>query len=980
MLRAVEWLQLMGEYQQFAPDKYVLPDSVLNARYQYFVLFLWCLLLYALCCLALMQAESASHLHLHLMLDSANSLIPWLLALFLLDTPYKPKPGIKTYLAIGFLLTAGVELIHALAGIEWRDGLIWIAQYSGPLRSASWQVSAYLLPISLAASLGVVSYGKTPSRTHYSLALATAAAGLYALAFYPPAMPDMALLETKQLSQLALLLLWLGVIAVYWRKREAHPLAEGVALMGVLLFLSQVCLLYSPAPHEKFGSMAHVGKLLAYLFFYLVQIRVSAAENRARGTADSHLSLLIATSSTLLFSMRVVGEQLQTHWVSDNLDRLLGYTKEEVMRPDWWMKHLNPKDRGRVLAASARLFQGEPVVCDYRFMHKNGHEVWIHDEQKLVCDAQGRPIEVVSSWSDITGQKMAELELRIAAITFESHEGILVTDANKTIQRVNHAFTQVTGYSAEEVIGKTPAILKSGRQDADFYDNMWQTIQQEDFWQGEIWNRRKNGEIYPEWLIITAIKDSQGQISNYVATFSDITERKEAEECIRNLAFYDPLTKLPNRRLLQDRLNQALATSQRNRRHGAIMFLDLDRFKLLNDTYGHSMGDQLLLAVAERLQGCVRASDTVARLGGDEFVVLLGSLDEYTSEAVAQARKVAEKIRTALAKPYHLPTHDGGGTDSVGQQSITYHSSTSIGVVMFLGHTHSVEELMKRADLTMYEAKHAGRDAICVFDPAMQLALNARAALEEHMREALDQQYQLYYQMQVDQQGRPVGAEALIRWQHPERGLLLPLEFIPLAEESGLIVPIGKWVLQTACAQLKAWESEPRMRHLKLAVNISPYQFRQADFVEHVSAALQTSGANAARLELEITESLILYDIDDTIAKMWRLKDLGVSFAMDDFGTGYSSLSNLQRLPLDQLKIDQSFIRDMASDANDAAIVKAILTMGKNLGIDVVAEGVENAAQHDFLLQHGCPTCQGYLFSEPLPLEDFEAAMAGKLA
>lgn len=713
-----------------------------------------------------------------------------------------------------------------------------------------------------------------------------------------------------------------------------------------------------------------VGSLALLLSIFRSLQREIAWRKEAEQTlldASTRLTHLIASGSNLLFSMRVVGEKLQTNWVSDNLGDFLGYTKEEVMQPDWWFNHMNPKDRDRVAVTLVELFNGKPVSLDYRIKHKNGHEIWIHDEQKLVCDKQGKPVEVVSSWSDITKHKMAELELRIAAITFDSHEGIVITDANKVIQRVNQAFTQMTGYSSADVMGKTPSVLSSGRQDAEFYREMWRAIEHEDFWQGEIWNRRKNGEVFPEWLTITAIRDGSNNITNYVGAFHDISESKEAEERIRSLAFYDPLTKLPNRRLLHDRLQQAVAASTRSRKHGALMLLDLDRFKILNDTHGHGVGDQLLLEAAQRLKSNVREGDTVARLGGDEFVVLLGALDEYTNEAAAQAQLLADKIRTVLAEPYHLSIQ----TEKQ-QLHIVHHSSSSIGVVLFLGHETSVEELLKRADLAMYEAKHGGRDAICFFDPAMQLALNARAALEEHMRQALAEQYRLHYQIQVDEQGYIVGAEALLRWQHPERGLLMPDEFIPLAEETGLVVPIGKWVLQTACAQLKAWESNPLTRDLKIAVNISACQFRQEDFVEHVRSALEQTGARATLLELEITESLILNDIEDTIAKMRQLKQVGVNFSMDDFGTGYSSLSNLQRLPLNQIKIDQSFIRDMAADAGSAVIVNAILTMGKSLGMEVVAEGVETEGQREFLAQQGCCAYQGFLFGRPVPVAEFE--------
>lgn len=954
---------------------------VLAVQSRYLPVFLWFLLLYALVILALSQTGTTEFLRLHLLLDTGIGTLSLLLAVFLLGERYKIQPNVRNYLAIGFSFSAATELISALIDIEWGGWFAWIEIYSSRLRPASWPPATYVLPFSMAWTYWLAQRNGALRPAVFATGIALLTAALFALSLYLPRYVDTGILGIQRPTQIPLLLLWAGVIAAYWRERRAQPLYEGLALMGVVLFLSNLCMLYSTAPHEKFAMMAHTGKLLAYALLHAIQMHIAAEDGRARSAVEAalldtstHLSHMVATSSTLLFSIRVVGKQLHTEWVSDNLGRLLGYSREEVMQPDWWLKHLHPKDRSRALAASARLFSGEPVVCDYRFMHKDGREVWIHDERKLLCDAQGAPIEVVSSWSDITGHKMVELELRIAAITFDSHEGILITDANTVIQRVNRAFIWLTGYSSDEAIGKTPTLLKSGQQDAEFYQAMWHAIHHDDFWQGEICNRRKNGEVYTEWLTITAIKDDDGIISNYIAAFSDITERKEAEECIRRLAFYDPLTQLPNRRLLLDRLSQALAGSARSRQHGALMFLDLDRFKLLNDTHGHGMGDQLLLEVARRLQACVRKSDTVARLGGDEFVVMLGALDEYTNEAANQARLLAEKVRAALAEPYRLSAHRDEST-----AFFVHHSSASIGVVLFQGRENSVEELMKRADLSMYEAKHAGRDTICVFDPAMQLALNARVALEEHMREALTRQYRLYYQIQVDEQGNIVGAEALIRWQHPERGLLLPAEFIPLAEETGLIVPIGKWVLQTACAQLKAWESDAQTRDLKLAVNVSACQFRQADFVDHVRSALEQTGARAERLELEITESLLLHDIEDTIAKMWRLKRIGVRFAMDDFGTGYSSLSNLRRLPLDQIKIDQSFVRDMADDANDAAIVNAILTMGRILGMDVVAEGVETQAQRDHLAQHDCLLYQGYLFGRPVPLVEFEVMLGGVL-
>ena len=554
----------------------------------------------------------------------------------------------------------------------------------------------------------------------------------------------------------------------------------------------------------------------------------------------------------------------------------------------------------------------------------------------------------------------AEQELRIAAIAFETEEGILITDQNKRIIRVNRAFTRLTGYSAEEAIGQTPAMLQSGRQDAEFYSGMWETIACDKYWQGEIWNRRKNGEIFPEQLTITAVTDADGQATHYVAVYVDITLQKEAELQIHQLAFYDPLTKLPNRSLFHDRLRHALTHSVRNNIHGAIMFLDLDNFKTLNDTHGHNIGDLLLIEVAKRLQDCARSDDTVARLGGDEFVIILGDLSQDAQQAVAQAKTVGEKVLASLNQPFNLP-------------GLQHHSSSSIGINLFRGNEVSMDDLLKQADSAMYQAKSAGRNTLRFFDPAMQAALEARSVMEADLRQALAlQQLKLYYQIQVNEQGVVVGAEALLRWQHPERGLVVPIEFISLAEDTGLIVPIGKWVLQTACAQLKVWQADPLTRHLQLAVNVSARQFRQPEFVDQVLETLKETGVDPRKLKLELTESLVLDNIAGSIDKMQALRNTGLSFSMDDFGTGQSSLVYLKRLPLDQIKIDQSFVCDITTDPSDAVIVQTIIGMANNLGLEVIAEGVATEQQRDFLGRNGCRLYQGYLFGEPVPIEDFQ--------
>ncbi|MBK5930201.1 putative bifunctional diguanylate cyclase/phosphodiesterase [Halochromatium salexigens] len=457
------------------------------------------------------------------------------------------------------------------------------------------------------------------------------------------------------------------------------------------------------------------------------------------------------------------------------------------------------------------------------------------------------------------------------------------------------------------------------------------------------------------------IHDGNGQIAGAVVLNQDITERKAFEDRIEQLAFYDALTGLPNRRLLLDRLGQVLATIKRNGSYGALLFIDLDHFKDLNDSLGHDVGDLLLIEVAQRLQTCMRASDTVARLGGDEFVIVLDDLSRESAQAVAQARQIGLKVWQTLSQPYQLGTH-------------LHHSTPSIGATLIDAPQSSVEELLKRADLAMYQSKNAGRNQLRFFDPEMQTALELRTSLEGQLHEGLRHgQLLLYYQPQVDETGRVLGAEALLRWHHPQRGLLTPDVFIHLAETSGLILDLGAWVLETACAQLAHWPAHKQVPATSIAINISARQFLDPRFVERVQTALQRYAVDPHRLKLELTESLLLQDVEETITKMAALRALGLRFALDDFGTGYSSLAYLKRLPLDELKIDRSFVADVTTDVNDAAIVRAILALAPKLGLSVIAEGVETEAQHRFLIEHGCRAFQGYLFGKPAP-----ATAAGK--
>ncbi len=574
-------------------------------------------------------------------------------------------------------------------------------------------------------------------------------------------------------------------------------------------------------------------------------------------------------------------------------------------------------------------------------------------------------IQLIENYASLTALVIetcrAENEVRIAATAFESQEGILVTDENKLILRVNRAFSRITGYSAEEVFGKEPSCLSSGEHDAAFYEHMWKCINQSGYWEGEIWNKRKNGELYPEQLAISAVTALSGKVTNYVATLTDITLRKEAADKIEHLAYYDPLTLLPNRRLLLDRLNQAIISSARKENEGALLFLDLDHFKTLNDTLGHDVGDMLLTQVAHRLTLCVREGDSVARLGGDEFVIILEDLSHQAIDAAAQIEVVAQKILSVINQPYQL-------------ESELFNCTVSIGATLFDKYATSVDELLKQADIAMYQAKKSGRNTFRFFDQQMQEAIRIRVSMERELEKAIaNQQLELYYQIQVDKALQPLGAEALIRWVHPERGLIPPLQFIPLAEEIGLIIPIGQWVVETACAQLREWADDPTTSALTLSINVSSKQFQQDDFVSLLQQAILKHQINPTRLKLELTESLLLENIEETIARMSELGTLGIQLSLDDFGTGYSSLQYLKRLPLYQLKIDQSFVRDLAFGSRDQTIVRTIIAMADSLHLNVIAEGVETHEQLQCLLRDNCTHFQGYLFSKPVPINEFMA-------
>jgi len=708
---------------------------------------------------------------------------------------------------------------------------------------------------------------------------------------------------------------------------EWKPDVVGSAVRGIFVQVSEVAYEKS-APVEVDGSNKYVKAILDNLFAYVALLDTSGVVLEVNKAPLERAGLL---------RENVIGQYFYD--------------------APWWS--YREEIRERIRNSINQAAQGKTIRFDVAASMGQ-------DRQTLdfmispVRDDQDRVIALIPTAVDVTYRKKVEADLRIAATAFDSRSGILVTDAQSKILRANAAFLETMGYTHEEVVGKNPRIFKSGRHEADFYAAMWRSIKELGSWEGEIWDRCKDGRIIYKWINITAITDDDGSVTNYVSTQADITDRKMAEDAIQRLAFYDPLTDLPNRRLLADRLHQAQASYARTGKEGAILFIDLDNFKALNDTQGHDVGDILLVQVAKRLKACVREGDTVARLGGDEYIVMLEDLSEDQVEAASQAKVVGKKILDALNQPYQLVGHD-------------YRNTPSIGVTLLNGQHHSADDLLKQADIAMYQAKKSGRNTLRFFDPRMQEAINVQVSMEKDLQAAVEQgAFELHYQAQMDSTGKVIGAEALIRWAHPIRGMVPPADFIPLAEETGLILPLGAWVIEAACAQLKAWQYRDHLKDLVLAVNVSAKQMQGDEFVNQVKNIVVKHAIDPKLLKLELTESMLVNNVKEAIEKIESLRSFGVQFSLDDFGTGYSSLQYLKKIPLDQLKIDQSFVRGLELDHHDRSIVRTVIAIAQSLELDAIAEGVETEGQLQILKAEGCNFYQGYLLGKPMAIEQFE--------
>ena len=722
--------------------------------------------------------------------------------------------------------------------------------------------------------------------------------------------------------------------------------------------------LFETRHRRKDGSLWDVEINVSFLnsdagYFIIFLRDITGRKQMVNALKESHclLQTVIETAPVRIFwkdrTLRYLG--CNTVFAHDAGEQ----TSEDVIGKDDFQLGWKARAK-RYLSDDRQVLEGQAAMLDFEEQQitPDGRLVWLKTSKTALRNEAGDIVGILGVYSDITKTKHIEQELRVAAVAFESTDCMLITDNNGVILKVNQAFIKSTGYTEAEILGQTPRLLKSGRHDGAFYRAMWESINGTGSWQGEIWDRRKNGEIYPKWLNITAVKDAAGKVSHYVGTHTDITERKAAEDEIKQLAFYDPLTLLPNRRLLQERLQQSINATIRDGKQFALLMLDLDRFKMVNDSLGHLAGDELLQQVAERISKRLRDVDTVARLGGDEFVVLLAAISKADDAA-----RVSKEIIADLTRPFNLA------------QSDNIQIGASIGISLYPQHGGTPETLMDHADAALYLAKDAGRGCFAYFSKEMTVIAQQRMAMEKRLRSALKQQeLRIFYQPQVDvASGRIVGAEALVRWQDPNEGLLQPASFIGIAEETGLIVEIGAWVLQEACRQGRQW-LDAGLPLLSLAVNISPYQFRRSNICALVAKVLSDTGFPASHLELEITETGLMENQNKTDAILTILNNLrvqGVHLAIDDFGTGYSSLAYLKHFPLNVLKIDRSFIEDIPFHQDDMEIASSIVSMGHTLGLKIMAEGVETQEQLDFLRDKGCDGYQGFFKSKAVPAKEF---------
>ncbi len=872
--------------------------------------------------------------------------------------------GRVVILTAAFLGAALLDLAHLLSFPGMPD---WVTPNSTNKTIYFWLAARYCVAIALVLMLFPFAVRQT-SRRAYSLSIAIVGALVLSVVLvvlglesrlWPMFIEPDGLTPLKVTLELGVSIIALAVLAILsgphgdqFLPMRRRALQHGLVFMA----LSGFYFVSYETVNDFHNGAGHILKIISYGFLIRALFIESVASPRWQlMDSQARLEATLSALPDMVFEVDAGGRF--HHYHGSPRDRLqsppeafIGRTLEEVLPDD-------VSSVARQALGEAQQVGGRSQQYQYT-LTVHGELRWFQLVASLKAKARRNDdTRIIFVVRDVTDEKQALADQQLNAIAFHTKEAIMITDSQKRIVRVNPAFTDITGYSEGEVIGHNPSILSSGQHDADFYRRMWQAINEHGAWSGEIWNRRKDGQVFAEHVLINSVQDRAGEITHYIASFSDITQQKAIEERVVELAYYDPLTRLANRRLLLEHVRTAQQDGEREGDWSALLFIDLDYFKSLNDSLGHSMGDEILRQMADRLREQVQPSDILSRPGGDEFIILARHLGHSKHSAAEAAEKLGRAVLAEASRPFHL-------------NGSPYSVTVSIGVALFHNTEQSTDTLMSSADLAMYQAKEEGRNQLHFFEPAMQLRLQERNQIEGDLNRAIDQQqFELYFQAKIDRDNRTAGYEALIRWHHPERGLLPPGQFIELAESTGQIVPISRWVLSAACSTISEMQSAGRER-VPVAVNVSERHIREPEFVSDVRMAVVEHGIDPGLLHLEITESMLQQDIELTRAKLIDLSADGIHIELDDFGTGYSSMAYLKSLPIDVLKIDQSFVLGVLEDGRDEAIVRAVISLAHALELDIVAEGVETTDHFEALRNLGCEYFQGYLWGRPQPWAD----------
>lgn len=914
------------------------------------------------------SAIANRNVSVHLLVEMTTIVVAAMAAIMAWHNLNRIESSFAKIILFGFVTVSGLDLLHTFS----YQGMPPLFGEANAQLAAFYNYCIRIVELGIGAF--VIAGRPLPGERQHWLLLGvfTVAVIAYGATHFGSAIPSfyvqgegntgVAYLFDGLIAALSALVAWL-----LWNGSRASRRNRTLAVAYVFLGIGQLTLVGAHSPGDQFSILGHICKGIAYYFIYRSVFIYSLEEPYARLTqsrkeTSKQRAQLTALLNNIPAGVMQLDTDLRCRFANQSIRDAIaagraeanGALYTELLPPDW-SALLTPA----ILAAG----QGEGGELSFSIKGSDGE---LRHKRVIVVPERASDASVVgilvlvfdrTAQERVHQQLVASLnEVNDLKAALDAHAMVTMADGRGVITKVNSKFCAILKFDEDELIGRTHSVINSGTHSREFFKHLWRTIASGQIWSGEICNRAKDGALYWMYTTIVPFIGANGKPCQYIAIRADITQRKLAEQAAEKMAFYDVLTELPNRRLMMDRLQMVKASCARTRHHGALMMIDLDNFKNVNDTIGHHAGDELLKNVAAALQECMRNEDTVARLGGDEFAVILRDLSTDAAAASCEAFGVAEKIRDRLNTSHHIA-------------GLAFNASASIGFVIFRDEAGDQSELLKQADMALYRAKAHGKNRIDIFDPSLQSEILHRSSLLADLREAVPNgELRLYYQPVVDQQRKILGYEALIRWMHPGRGMVAPVDFIPMAEQSGLILEIGQWVIEEACRQLRLWSKSAESAGWTISVNVSARQFNDSNFNHKVLQAIEQSGANPRLLKLELTESMFHADVNKAIANMQALQREGIRFSMDDFGTGYSCLSYLKQLPLDQLKIDRSFIRNVVSDANDASIAKTILALADSLGLTVVAEGIETEDQFDFLARHRCDAFQGYLFGRPEPL------------